>query len=176
MPLPPVSEFLRSTLGFRPLRRRAGSSRPTNVMVHGKRAGQETRPYGMVGKTFCGRDLAGGHRGPPLRRFWQITAEPDNGRGEPRPYGIVGKTFCGGDLAGGHRGPPLRRFWQITAEPDNGRGLPRPYGIVGETFRGGEQEGGCPPFQTHIFSYRTATKKPSGTALQLLQTVFSFLK
>ena len=129
------SEFFRSTLGFRPLRRRAGSSRPTNVMVHGKRAGQETRPYGMVGKTFCGRGLAGGHRGPPLRRFWQITAEPDNGRGEPLPYGIVG-----------------------------------------ETFRGGEQEGGCPPFQTHIFSYRTATKKPSGTALQLLQTVFCFLK
>ena len=28
--------------------RRAGSSRPTDVMVRGRRAGQETRPYGAI--------------------------------------------------------------------------------------------------------------------------------
>ena len=47
--LPPVSEFLRSTLGVRPAGRRAGSPRPTDVIVHGRRAATEGRPYGISG-------------------------------------------------------------------------------------------------------------------------------
>ena len=43
-----VSEFFRSTLGVRHVVRRAGLSRPTDVIVRGKRAGQETRPYGAI--------------------------------------------------------------------------------------------------------------------------------
>ena len=34
--------------GRNPVRRRAESSRPTGVTVHGRRAGQETRPYGAI--------------------------------------------------------------------------------------------------------------------------------
>ena len=42
------SELLHSTLGGRPAGRRAESSRPTDVMVHRRRTGQETRPYGAI--------------------------------------------------------------------------------------------------------------------------------
>ena len=38
----------RKTGGRNPVRRRAGSSRPTGVMVREGRAGQETRPYGVI--------------------------------------------------------------------------------------------------------------------------------
>ena len=82
----------------------------------------------------------GGHIGPPLRRFRQITAESDNGRGLPLPpvFGIssvnAGGSSCGAARrvaapygchcpwkTGGHRGPPLRHFRSITAESDKGR-------------------------------------------------------
>jgi len=39
-----------SPKGRNPVRRRAESSRPTDVMVYGGRAGQETRPYNISGK------------------------------------------------------------------------------------------------------------------------------
>ena len=42
------SEFFRSTLEFCPAGRRAGSSRPTGVVVIEGRADQETRPYGAI--------------------------------------------------------------------------------------------------------------------------------
>ena len=38
----------RKTGGRNPVRRRAGSSRPTGITVHGGRVGQETRPYGAI--------------------------------------------------------------------------------------------------------------------------------
>ena len=54
--------------GRNPVRRRAESSRPTGVTVHGRRAGQETRPYG--------EPLAFPRHG---------------GRGKPLTYGVAGK-------------------------------------------------------------------------------------
>ena len=42
------SELFRSTLEFCPAGRRAGSSRPTGVVVIEGRADQETRPYGAI--------------------------------------------------------------------------------------------------------------------------------
>mgnify|MGYP000406196460 CR=1 FL=1 len=53
------SEFFRSTLGFRPLRRRAESSRPTDVIVHGRRAATEGRPYGVFGESQQNRTMGG---------------------------------------------------------------------------------------------------------------------
>ena len=38
----------RKTGGRNPVRRRAGSSCPTGIMVHSGRVGQETRPYGAI--------------------------------------------------------------------------------------------------------------------------------
>ena len=55
--------------------------------------GKETRPTGRNpprGMKPVPKP-AGGHRGPPLRRLRQITAEQDNGRGKPLPYGMVVK-------------------------------------------------------------------------------------
>ena len=54
--------------GRNPVRRRAESSRPTGITAHGRRAGQETRPYG--------EPLAFPRHG---------------GRGKPLTYGVAGK-------------------------------------------------------------------------------------
>ncbi len=63
------SEFFRSTLGFRPLRRRAESSRPTDVIVHGRRAATEGRPYGISGASQQNR-TTGGHLAAQLLYFF----------------------------------------------------------------------------------------------------------
>ena len=44
MPLPPVFGIFRPTLGASSFE----AARPTGVMVHEGRAGQETRPYGAI--------------------------------------------------------------------------------------------------------------------------------
>ncbi len=45
-----VLEFFRSTLGVRPAGRRAESSRPTDVIVRGRRAATEARPSPVAGR------------------------------------------------------------------------------------------------------------------------------
>ena len=93
----------RKTGGRNPVRRRAGSSRPTGVMVREGRAGLGPAPtwcqakYSKTGQregqapplrgggeTFPGRGQAGGHMGPPLRVFRQIAAGQRGGRAHPR--------------------------------------------------------------------------------------------
>ena len=69
-------------------------------------------PYGCYGLRGMG-----GSGDPPLRRFRQIAAEPDSGRGKPLPYGMDGETFLGGEPAGGHMGPPPTAY--PSGPPDN---------------------------------------------------------
>ena len=95
--------------GRNPVRRCAGSSRPTDVMVRGGRAGLGPAPTAI-------------HSHSPRH----------GGRGKPLPYGVNVETFPGGERAGGHKGPPLQRLRQNTAEQDSGRGKPLPYGVAGK--------------------------------------------
>ena len=95
--------------GRNPVRRRAESSRPTGVTVHGRRAGQETRPYG--------EPLAfprHGGRGKPLPYGWKgkhSATEDRRAATWGRPYdGISGRTQQNGAAHLKNPQKPLQLF------------------------------------------------------------------
>ena len=126
----PVGEGLAPPAGFwnfsiqrwvlRPLRRRAGSSRPTDVIVRGKRAGQETRPYKAISVM---RDMATAAALKPRLSLWNQTGSRKRRRGgtPARPYGVSGKRKQNRGGAGKQKRtkpqniPELRPFYPYCA-------------------------------------------------------------
>ena len=114
-----------SPKGRKPVRRRAESSRPTDVMVYGGRADLH-RPYNISGKMQKKRTAGRRPQRKAQRSGFALERRSDgmsklcpSGRSEG--YGIRDAE-----------GPPLQRLRRITAERENGRGKPLPYGTVGK--------------------------------------------
>ena len=97
------------------------------TLLENRRADQEIRPYNTSSKIQQNR-RTGGHMGPPLRGFRQITAGRGNGRGEPLPYGMAGKHSA----AENRRAKPCEAARRVVA----------PYGHHGPRWAGGS---GDPP-------------------------------
>ena len=111
-PVHPVGEGLAPPAGFRnffgqrrgvrPAGRRAGSSRPTNVMVRGRRAGQETRPYEAI--SVLGDAIAAAAT-------------------EGRPYGVSGKSQQNQTTGGASPSPT--EWWGKHSAAENRRAAVR---------------------------------------------------
>ena len=87
-----------SPKGRNPVRRRAESSRPTDVMVYGQRADLGSAPTSAVQAKYSKTGGRAGQETRPYGGSGGSQQNRENGRGKPLPYGTVGKHSAPEDV------------------------------------------------------------------------------